>query len=282
MTLTVNGLSKRFGSKNVVLGLSFELREETIYGFLGPNGAGKTTTLKMIANQLMETAGQITLDGFDPRTSSQAQSRIYLMSTEDWLPANWSLKKNLDFLEDFYDDFDLDFSQELIELFKIDASKKLQKLSTGYQSVAKLIIALSVPADYVFLDEPVLGLDAGQRKKVNQALLAAYERRPRTLVISSHLVDEVAQLLEEIIIIDKGQLIRKASIDELLQTAYSLTGPEEVINKLSLGKRVVESSSLGKTRQVIIFGERPTELPSQVELATIKLQDYLIYVTKEV
>lgn len=110
MTLKVSNLSKRFGSKEAVSGVTFELKEETIYGFLGRNGAGKTTTLKMIANQLTETSGKIFLDGVDPRKDSQQQKRIYLMSTEHWLPANWSTAKQLNWLKKFDATFDDEFA----------------------------------------------------------------------------------------------------------------------------------------------------------------------------
>ncbi|MGT2828305.1 ATP-binding cassette domain-containing protein [Streptococcus hillyeri] len=282
MTLKISNLSKRFMGKGVVSGVSFELKEETIYGFLGRNGAGKTTTLKMIANQLTETAGQIFLDGVDPRKDSQQQKRIYLMSTEHWLPANNSFIGIVKLLKDLNPDFDDEFAMELCQLFGLDGSKKLIKLSTGYQSVAKLIVALSVSADYVFLDEPVLGLDAAQRKKVNQALLMAYDNRPRTLVISSHLIEEVAPLLEEVIIIDRGQIKVQDTVEHLLTKGYTLTGPKHLVTELSLGKTILETSTLGKTKQVVILGDRPSQLPSEVEMTSLNLQDYLIYLTQEV
>lgn len=282
MTLKVSNLSKRFGRKEVVSGVSFELKEKTIYGFLGRNGAGKTTTLKMLANQLTETSGQISLDGTDPRKDSLQQKRICLMSTEHWLPANWSMAKQLKWLNKFDDKFDGEFAEELIQLFGLDPSKKILKLSTGYQSVAKIIVALSVSADYVFLDEPVLGLDVAQRKKVNQALLSAYDRRPRTMVVSSHLIEEIAPLLEEVIIIDKGSIKVQDTVEHLLTKGYTLTGPKQLVTELSFGKTVLETSTLGKTKQVVVLGERPASLPAEVEVTSLNLQDYLIYLTQEV
>ncbi|WP_162012194.1 ATP-binding cassette domain-containing protein [Streptococcus sp. S784/96/1] len=282
MTLKVSNLSKRFGRKEVVSGVSFELKEKTIYGFLGRNGAGKTTTLKMIANQLTETSGQISLDGIDPRKDSLQQKRIYLVSTEHWLSANWSMAKQLKWLNKFDDKFDGEFAEELIQLFGLDSSKKIIKLSTGYQFVSKLIAALSVSADYVLLDEPVLGLDAAQRKKVNQALLLAYDKRPRTFVVSSHLIEEIAPLLEEVIIIDKGTIKVQDAVEHLLTKGYTLTGPKHLVTELSLGKTILETSTLGKTKQVVILGNRPPQLPSEVEMTSLNLQDYLIYLTQEV
>lgn len=281
MTLVVKQLEKKYGKTPAVEAVSFTLQPETIYGLLGRNGAGKSTVLNMISHRIEKNAGEITLDGVDLWTTPSAMEQVYLSSTEDWFPLEYKLGKLLKMYQQVYPDFDMAFAEELVKVFGLDMKKKVLSLSTGYKSIAKLILALCVPANYVLLDEPVLGLDANHRQLFNKKLLEAYARRPRTFVIATHLIEEVAYLLEEVIVIRDGVSIQQASVEQILQEASLVTGSREVMEAFVADKQVLHEEILGNQVQAVVMGRFQTEIPATIEVSRLNLQDYFIQLTRK-
>lgn len=281
MTLVVKQLEKKYGKTQAVKAVSFVLQPETIYGLLGRNGAGKSTVLNMISHRIEKNAGEITLDDLDLWTTPSAMEQVYLSSTEDWLPLEYKMGKLLKIYQQVYPDFDMEFAEELVKVFGLDPKKKVLSLSTGYKSIAKLILALCVPVNYVLLDEPVLGLDANHRQLFNKKLLEAYARRPRTFVIATHLIEEVAYLLEEVIVIRDGVSIQQASVEQILQEASLVTGAREVVEAFIADKQVLHEEVLGNQVQAVVMGRFQTEIPATIEVSRLNLQDYFIQLTRK-
>ena len=184
--LRVQHVEKRFGDTHAVKDMTFALTAPKIYGLLGRNGAGKSTLLKLITNRLFADSGEILLDGQSVEENDAALRQMYLMSEEKMFPPQRRLDDIMRWTQAFHDGFDLSRAQALCQAFGLDPHRRVGQLSTGYGSIFHDILALCVDAPFIFLDEPVLGLDANHRDLFYQSLLAAYSDHPRTFVLSTH------------------------------------------------------------------------------------------------
>lgn len=194
--IVVKNLSQNFGKKTVLNQINLTITEGKIYGLLRNNGAGKSTLLNLLSTRLLLKEGEILLDGQPIMNNDELLGQIYLMSERDFYAKSQKLSKILRDTALFYGDFDFEYAAKLARAFKVDLKQMYGKLSTGYRSIFKLIIALCVPAKFIFLDEPVLGLDASHRELFYKELLESYINKPRTFVISTHLIEEIAASLE--------------------------------------------------------------------------------------
>ncbi|EUJ34987.1 ATP-binding cassette domain-containing protein [Brochothrix campestris] len=283
MTLTIANLSKVYSRKQVLSNVTLELKAETIYGLLGRNGAGKSTLLNIINNRSIATAGAVELDSMRVYENETCLNRLYLMSEDTLFPSQMKIKQMFKQTAAFYDGFDENFAKKMLTAFGLDANSSLRKLSTGYRSIAKLIVALAVDCDYIFLDEPVLGLDAHHRELFYQFLLETYQQKPRTFVISTHLIDEITYLIEEVIIMNEGEVIQAASTEEILQTGVAITGPSELVEAFVVLVKVLDKETFGGTMTAYVTDadKLGAELPEQLRLTPLNLQTYFIKLTKE-
>lgn len=282
MSIQVENLSKSFGQVQALDGVSLCFEENKIYGLLGRNGAGKSTLLNVIANRIFPDAGTVTLDGRPVRENDGAQSRMYLMSEQTLYPETMRVKEAFRWLGNFYPEFDRDFAEQLADSFELNRNAKVKGLSTGYLSIFKLIAALSVNTPYVFFDEPVLGLDANHRELFYKVLLARYVERPFTAVISTHLIEEVAGLIEEVAILRRGKLLRACSREELLQNVYTVSGPVSQVNGYLQGRKTLGTDSLGGLLSAYVEGRPEKEkAPAGLEFSGMDLQKLFILMTNE-
>ena len=166
--------------------------------------------------------------------------------------------------------------------FQLNTNAKVSKLSTGYSSIFKIVVALSVNTPYVLLDEPVLGLDANHRDLFYKTLLAKYSEQPFTVVLSTHLIEEVSHLIEEVVILHHGQVLAKGPREELLSDGYTVSGPRGVVEAYLPGKRVLGVDTLGGLMSASILG-RPDRaaLPQGLELGGLDLQRLFILMTSD-
>lgn len=155
-----------------------------------------------------------------------------------------------------------------------------KKLSTGYRSIAKLITALCVPCDYIFLDEPVLGLDAAHRELFYSFLIETYDARARTFIISTHLIEEITNLLESVIIIDKGQVAVVEDISTILETSFTLSGPKTSVLAAVKDTKILGQEELGDFISVHITGQLPDNFSNDISVSPLNLQNYFVQLTK--
>ena len=208
--IRVDHVSKSFGKAKALddVSLSFEL---------GRNGAGKSTLLGLIANRLVPTSGRIFVDGEPAADNARALAKLYCMNDKKMYPENLRLDNLFKEMGRFYEGFDRTAAAGFAEAFGLDLRKKIGSLSTGYRSIYQLVVGLSLDVDYLLLDEPVLGLDANHRELFYKLLLDDYLEKQRTVIIATHLIEEVANLVEQVTIVDRGRVLLASSAEELLQ-----------------------------------------------------------------
>lgn len=280
MNLQVRSITKRFGDVVAVDRLSITFEEQKIYGLLGRNGAGKTTLMNCITGRLITTEGEICVDGFPVQDDDELLSRIYMMSEKNMFPSFMKVFQAFKEASCFYGCFDEQRAARYAQLFGLDTRKRIAKLSTGYTSIFKLIIALSLDVPFILLDEPVLGLDANHRDLFYSVLLESYAENPRTFIVSTHLIEEIAPLAEEIVMIDDGKLLLQKSTEELLGLGYAISGRIDVVDTFVSDKEVIGFDIIGGLKTAYVLGSLPTEtLPTDLGISKLDLQKLFIQLT---
>lgn len=281
--LEINDISKTYKETKALQNVSFCLEENKIYGLLGRNGAGKTTLLNIINNRIFADKGTITLNGENVKENDTLLRQFYFTSEKTLFPDAMKIKDIFKWTKEFYPDFDADYALRISELFDLPLKKKSSALSTGYTSILKNVLALSVNAPYIFLDEPVLGLDANHRELFYKLLIEKYSENPFTIVISTHLIEEVSNIIENVIIIKKGQIIENDTCESLLRRGYSLSGTQthlnDYIQNLDLTGQIIGEECLGNLKTVYIMGTPASEIPDSLELSSLDLQKLFIQLT---
>ena len=278
MTIRLENISKNFGQTKALDGVNASFGEQKIYGLLGNNGAGKSTMLNIITSRLIADVGTLTMDGTPMRDNDGALGQIYMLGEKNYYPDTMKVKEALKWGKIFYPNFDYALAQELAQRFDLPLGKRIATLSTGYQSIFKIVMAFSTNTPFLLLDEPVLGLDAGHRDAFYKLLLERYSENPCTIVVSTHLIAEVANLIEHCVIIKDGRILKDAPCEELLRGGHSVSGPIKMLSEYIRGKDVLSVNNLGGLGTACIGGETPDahSLPPGLEAGKLGLQEYFI------
>ena len=278
--LKISHLSKKFGRRVILDDVSFTLEPAKIYGLLGRNGAGKSTLLNLISNRIFPTSGSIKLGDQEVNTD-QTLDKIFLIGEDNLYYKQVKINQMFDLADGAYGNFDYQNAEQTLKQFELDGNQKFAKLSTGQKTAAKISLASNVDADYIFLDEPVLGLDANHREIFYQELIKSYQKRPRTIVLSTHLIDEIQQLVEHVILIDRHRVLEDADVQDLLDRAYDISGPAKLVDQYTEGLNVLSTTDLGNIRTAHVFDQLPEDriLPDQVQIGHYDLQHLFIYLT---
>lgn len=275
MAIELKGVTKRFGDVTALDNISLCFEENCIYGLLGNNGAGKTTLLNILTNRLYPDSGEVLVNGKHTDGDDGVLGLMFMIGEQNLYPDDMRVGRALEVAAAFYPNFDAEYAAGLAKSFGLGMRKKITALSTGYASIFRLIIALSVNAPYLLLDEPVLGLDAQHRDMFYRALIEKYAKSPCTVVISTHLIQEAAPLIERAVIIREGRLLCDKPVDELLGGVYNVSGPALKVDEYIAGKSVLSQKTIGGLKTACIEGN-PEELPNGLELSRVELQDYFI------
>jgi ABC-2 type transport system ATP-binding protein len=210
--LTATDLSKSFGKKEALKNISLEIPRGKIIGLLGPNGSGKTTFIKLVTGLLVPSAGEIKVNDLDPgvetkKIVSYLPERTYLNS---WM----KIDDILSFFEDFYPDFNRIKAQNMMQDLELNSNDRLKTLSKGNTEKVQLILVMSRDADLYLLDEPIGGVDPAARDYILNTIITNYQENA-SVIISTHLIADIEQVLDEVVFISKGQVALTASVDEI-------------------------------------------------------------------
>lgn len=276
--IEVKNISKYYGQTCALDHINLTFEKNKIYGLLGRNGAGKSTLLNIITNRIFTDNGEVLIDGLRAEENDKAQNNIYLMSEKTYYPDRMKLKDIFTWTKQFYKNFDRKYADDLAKKFDLNCNKTVKQLSTGYLSIFKLIIALSVNTPYVFLDEPVLGLDANNRDLFYRILLEKYTDNPFTVVLSTHLIEEITSVIEEIIIIKNGTVIQNESVEDFLGKGYAVSGTAALVDSFITDKQVIATDVLGGLKTAYILG-KPEKQIAGLEFSGLDLQKLFIQMT---
>ena len=277
--IEVKNVTKRFGAVTALDDVSATIAENRIYGLLGRNGAGKSTLLNIITNRVFPTSGEVLIDGEPVLENDKVLGKVYCMSEQPLYPESMRVKEVFKWTREFYPDMDMDYALSLADKFALSTRKRLKTLSTGYASIYKIILALACNAPVLLLDEPVLGLDANFRDVFYRELIARYSEQPRTIVISTHLIEEAADVVEHVLIINNGRIILDDSTQNVLAAGCTVTGPAALVDEYVAGRRVLGSDMLGGIKSAYLLGLPDAPAPAGVEISRMKLQSLFIHLT---
>ena len=280
--LRAEHLTKRFGKTTALDDVSLSLDYGKVHALLGRNGAGKTTLLGIASNRLLPTSGHILVDGEPVTDNSRALSKVFCTGDVRMIPEAMYVDDLVAQMGRFHAGFDAKRAVRLAKAFDLDVKAKVGKLSTGYRSISQLVMALSLDVDYLLLDEPVLGLDAAHRDLFYRLLMEDYLERQRTVVIATHLIEEVATFVERVTIIDEGRVLMQASADELRASGYSVSGRAADVRAYCEGLEVLGIDEIGGVAVAYLLGAPDAaRLTDRLDTAPVNLQKLFVKLTEK-
>lgn len=210
--LECRNLVKSYGNKFALEGIDLSMKRGRIVGLLGPNGSGKSTLIKLANGLLTPTSGELLINGNKPgietkKIVSYLPERTYLA---DWM----KVSDIINFFKDFYEDFNVEKAYDMLSKLNINANDKLKTMSKGTKEKVQLILVMSREAELYFLDEPIAGVDPAARDYILNTIISNYNENA-TVVISTHLISDIEQILDDVIFISYGKIYLSKSVDEI-------------------------------------------------------------------
>lgn len=279
-------LGVRYDEVEALRGVTLDLAAGGIYGLLGRNGSGKSTLLSTFAALRGPTSGAVLVNGEDPMENERLMRSICLIREGGDVITDEKVSATLRLVADIRPHWDADYAGALLDTFEVPTNRRPNKLSRGQRSALAATIGLASRCPLTMFDEVHLGMDAPTRYRFYDALLADYVEHPRTLIISSHLVDEIAPLVESVVILrDRGVLLHEPA-DQLREYGLTVTGPASQVRSAVDGLPVLAERTLGPTLQITLLSpdvsttERLEATPG-LELGGIGLQDLFVHLTEK-
>lgn len=284
--IKINNLSFAYDKKNILKDVNLTETEPVIIGLWGRNGSGKTTLMKIISGMEQPGKGKIEVDGVTPYNNSDAMNHVTFMQEDHPYSDMWDVNDALKFGRDFNENWDQKLADELIDIFQLPRKKKIRTFSKGMKTMITIAIGLASKSPVTIFDEPSNGLDAHMRKQFYDVLLDSYDEHPRTILLSSHHIEEVEPLCEKIAIIDNNTLMYYEDTDVLKNNGVHLSGSADAVQSIIGNMRVLEQRKLGKQLNVMLDAPLTDDLRIRGEQAGVTVekapfQDYLVNLTKE-
>jgi ABC-2 type transport system ATP-binding protein len=281
--IEVAGLTKRYPGLTAVDSATFRIEPDTITGLLGRNGAGKTTVMQLLTGQEFKTAGTVRVFGEDPMENSSLLTRVCFVKESQKYPDDFKPKHVFKSAPWFFENWDAEFAERLVADFRLPLNRRIKKLSRGQLSSIGVIVGLASRAPLTFFDEPYLGLDAVARQTFYDRLLEDYSQHPRTVVLSTHLIDEVADLLEKVIVIDEGRIVVDSTTDELRGSVSTVVGPRGAVEAFVASRDVLHREGIGGLASVTVGRLTPSDIEAAVraglETTAVSLQQLIVRTT---
>lgn len=282
----VKRLNKIYGEVTALSDINFSIEAGKIYGLLGRNGAGKTTIMHIITAQLFATSGEVKVFGETPYENDRVLSQICFIKESQKYPDYFQVRDMMKVAASLFPNWDEDYAYSLIEDFQLPLNRQIKKLSRGMLSSVGIITGLASRAPLTIFDEPYLGLDAVARSLFYDRLIEDYTTHERTIILSTHLIDEVSRILEHVLIIDRGKLIVNEEAETLRGKALTVIGSSDKVETFISGKKIIQHDSLGGLVSATVLGdldlmERQQAKSLGLEIAPISLQQLIVYLTTE-
>ena len=266
-------VTKQYGQATVLKNITLTVDEPGIYCLLGRNGAGKTTLLKSIAGYQNITSGTIQVGGKTITTSTLDTGVSYIENFAKHF--NLPVRKLLRIASEVNPNYDYDFASEMMERFELDGKKKFNHLSLGMKTMVSTIICLASNKEVILLDEPVLGFDAIMRVEFYDMLTESFQKHPRIIIVSTHIIEEIAKTIQKLIIIDKGSVRFFDTLQSVETKAFRVSGLQKAVEAATRGLHVIGQDTVGGLVTSYIF-DNPPEQAASLEIHPLSLQDFFI------
>jgi ABC-2 type transport system ATP-binding protein len=250
-TISLTGLTRRYRDHLALDGITVDIDGPSITGLVGRNGAGKTTLMRIIGCQEFASSGTVRVFGANPVENDAVLRRMVLIREDQVFP-DVKVHAALRAASWFYPNWSDELADRLLRDFDLPANRAIKKLSRGMRSALGIVIGLSARGEITLFDEPYAGLDAVARQLFYDRLLADYAERPRTVIISTHLIDEVADLLERVVMIDRGRIVLDAAADDVRGCATTVSGPIAAVEAFVAGRRTWDRRRMASQESVVV------------------------------
>ncbi|EOS58895.1 hypothetical protein C814_02193 [Anaerotruncus sp. G3(2012)] len=271
--IALEQVTKQYREATVLKNITLSVDEPGIYCLLGRNGAGKTTLLKSIAGYQNITDGTIHVDGKKITTSTLDTGVSYIENFAKHF--NLPVRKLLRIASEVNPDYDYSFASEMMERFELDGKKKFNHLSLGMKTMVSTIICLGSNKNVVLLDEPVLGFDAIMRVEFYDMLTESFQKHPRIIIVSTHIIEEIAKTIQKLIIIDKGSVRFFDTLQSVETKAFSVSGLQKDVDAATQNLHTIGQDTVGGLVTSYIF-DTPPEQTASLEIRPLSLQDFFI------
>lgn len=276
-------LSKSYRDVDALDSVTVSFEEDRVHGLLGRNGAGKTTFMKLVTGQIFATGGRMRVLGQSPVENAEVLSRTCFIQESQKYPEGFRARDVLRIAAGVYPGWDEALARDLVGEFRLPVSRAMSKLSRGQLSAVGIVIGLASRAPVTFFDEPYLGLDAVARRLFFDRLLADYTEHPRTVILSTHHIDEAANLLEHVVLLDEGKVLLDEDVDELRSAAVTVSGRSREVADFAAGREVLHSAELGALAAVTVDADQGRAAAAAraagLETSPVSLQDYIVHRT---
>lgn len=280
--LRVDAVEKRFGKTVALDNVSFSLEYGKLHALLGRNGAGKSTLMGIASNRLLPTSGQVLVDGERVADNPSALAKVFCVSDVRMYPEWMYVDDMLKQMKRFYEGFDPNAADRFAQAFGLNIKAKIGSLSTGYRSICYLVAALATDVPYLLLDEPVLGLDANHRELFYKLLLEDYLEKQRTVVVATHLIEEISNLVEHVTIVDHGCVLLESSVDDLRSSGYSVSGRVADVEAYCQGLEVLDVEVVGGLSVACFMGKpNAARLNERLDVVPMSMQKLFVKLTEQ-
>lgn len=280
--IETHNLHKHYKDVRAVDGISLSFEENRIHGLLGRNGAGKTTLMQLLTGQIFATSGEMKVLGESPVENAAVLSQTCFIQESQRYPDAFRPSDVLKVASSIYPHWDHQYASELVEDFRLPTKRLIKKLSRGQLSSIGIILGLASRAPITFFDEPYMGLDVVARHIFYERLLADFGTHPRTVILSTHHIDEVANLLEHAVVLDEGKVMVDAEAETLQTMAIQLSGRSGQIDGFITGRDVLGHQALGSLATATILARNGDQVAAQeagLDVAPVSLQDLIVGLT---
>jgi ABC-2 type transport system ATP-binding protein len=279
--ISAAGLTRRYRDQVALDDVSFDIESGSITGLLGRNGAGKTTLMRILSGQEFASAGRVSIFGASPAEQDAVLRRMVFIREDQAYP-EFQVRHALRVAPWFYPNWSSELAQELTADFGLPRNRRISKLSRGMRSALGIVIGLAARAEVTMFDEPYTGLDAVARQLFYDRLLADYAEHPRTMLLSTHLIDEAAGLFERVMVIDRGTIVLDAAADELRGAATSVSGPAIAVAEFTAGRTTWDRRRVASQESAVVAGtldeaDRARARALRLTLEPLTLQQVVVH-----
>ncbi|MGO1181941.1 MAG: ATP-binding cassette domain-containing protein [Micrococcaceae bacterium] len=285
VSIEAESVTRRYKDTVAVNNVSLRLARDQIHGLLGRNGAGKTTLMSLLTAQDWPTEGAVRIFDQSPYENEQVLPSICFVREEQRYPEDALARHAFRAAAEAFPLWNEELAQRLIADFRVPMKTRIKKMSRGQKSAVGVIIGIASRAPITFFDEPYMGLDAVARQLFYDRLLEDYGAHPRTIVISSHLIDEIAHLIENVVVIDDGAILVDESAEELRDRAVTVVGRADAVAQVVGEREVLHREELGRMVRITVLGalsEDEHRLVRELDLdvVPVSLQQLIVHLTR--